>query len=106
MPYMLVGNELSTEEVVNHCNFVVVHDFFDTCDSTAISFKPIAQRHDCQILCFNYPGQAHTTWPRVSHAEKESGAKEPVLNNDWIAARLHELLLHVDEAGERCFDNQ
>jgi pimeloyl-ACP methyl ester carboxylesterase len=83
------------------CNFVVVHDFFDTCDATALLFKPITLRHDgCQALCFNYPGQANTVWPRLPAAERERGAREPVLNNDWIADRMHELLLHAEDAGE------
>lgn len=36
----------------------------------------------------------------MSAAEKQRGATEPVLNNDWIADRLHELLMHAEEEGE------
>lgn len=99
MPYVVMGKfSLSVEK----CSFVVIHDFFDTYDATAILYKPIVQRHEegCQILCFNYPGQAHTVWPRPSPVERERGAKEPVLNNDWIADRIHELLLHAEAAGD------
>jgi len=39
-------------------------------------------------------------WPRVSLAERDRGAVEPVLNNDWIADRLHELLQHAEEEGD------
>lgn len=71
-------------------NFIVIHDFFDTLDATAIFLKPIVQRHDgCQILCFNYPGQANTTWPRPPAAEKHRGAKDITVNNDWIADKIH-----------------
>ena len=102
-PYMVIGS-FSLE--VKRCSFIVVHDFFDTCDATAILFKPIVQRHDgCQAVCFNYPGQAHTVWPRLSKAEKERGAKDPIINNDWIADRMHELLQHAEKGGEILLTN-
>ena len=37
-------------------------------------------------------------WPRLSAAERDRGAVEPVLNNDWMADRLHELLQHAEQA--------
>jgi hypothetical protein len=83
------------------CNFVVVHDFFDTCDATSIFMKPLVNHHPgCQVLCFNYPGQANTVWPRPPAADKAKGAKEPSLNNDWIADRLHELLQHTEKTSD------
>ena len=95
IPYIVLGN---VSLAVKRCNFIVVHDFFDTCDATAIMFKPLVQVHDgCQVICFNYPGQANTVWPRLPAAERERGAKEPILNNDWMADRLHELLLHAEQ---------
>lgn len=98
MPYIVLGT-LSLQ--VKRCNFLVIHDFFDTCDATAILFKPIMQRHDgSQIITFNYPGQANTVWPRLSAAERQRGAKEPILNNDWIADRIHELLQHAEMEGD------
>jgi len=87
-------------------NFIIVHDFFDCCDATAILFKPIVQRHDgCQILCFNYPGQAHTTWPRPPQAERLRGAKEPIHNNEWIADKMHELLQYAEGEGDILLSN-
>jgi pimeloyl-ACP methyl ester carboxylesterase len=98
MPYVVLGN---VNINVRRVNFIVVHDFFDTCDATAILFKSIVQRHDgCQVICFNYPGQANTVWPRLPAVERERGAKEPILNNDWLADKLHELLQHAEEEGE------
>jgi pimeloyl-ACP methyl ester carboxylesterase len=99
MPYVVMGK---FSLMVDRCNFVVFHDFFDTYDGTSIFFKPIVQRHEegCQILCFNYPGQAHTVWPRPTPAEREHGATEPILNNDWIADRIHELLSFAEESGD------
>lgn len=82
-------------------NFVVVHDFFDTCDSSSILFKPIVTRHPrCKVLCFNYPGQANTVWPRPPVSERSKGTKEIIINNDWVADRLHELLKHTEKTGE------
>lgn len=99
IPYIVLG-KFSLDNV-SRCSFVVIHDFFDTCDATAILFKNIAQRHEgSQIFCFNYPGQANTVWPRLSVAEKECGAKEVLLNNDWIADRIHEVLQHAEQVGD------
>ena len=98
MPYVVLG-QLTLN--IRRCNFIVIHDFFDSCDATAILFKAIAQRHDgCQILCFNYPGQSNTVWPRPPAVERERGAKDPILNNDWIADKVHELLQHAEEEGD------
>ena len=103
MPYIVMG---SISLKPTRCNFIVVHDFFDTCDGTAINFKPIIQRHDsCQIFTYNYPGQAQTVWPRPPDAEKKRGAKDPVLNNDWQAAKLHEILQHAEENGDILLTN-
>jgi hypothetical protein len=99
MPYIVMGK---FSLMVDRCNFIVIHDFFDTYDGTSIFLKPIVQRHEegCQFLCFNYPGQANTVWPRPTPAERERGATEPILNNDWIADRLHELLTFAEDAGD------
>ena len=98
MPYIVLGN-VSLE--VKCCNFIVIHDFFDTADATAIMFKQMVQRHsNMQAICFNYPGQSNTVWPRLPAEERARGAKEPLLNNDWIADRLHELLQHAEEDGD------
>ena len=72
MPYIVDGN-LSVN--VKRCNFVVIHDFFDTADATSLLMKNITAHHDgCQALCFNYPGQSNTVWPRLPVAERERGA--------------------------------
>lgn len=79
-----------TQLEVSRVNFVVVHDFFDTLDSTRLLWKPIVNRHmSCQALTFNYPGQAGTTFTPTA-----------VLNNEFLADRLHELLMHVDSSGQ------
>ena len=104
MPYLVLG---SVTVASRRDSFVIVHDFFDTCDATAIYFKPIVQRHDgCQVLCFNYPGQANTTWPRPPPAEKKRGAKDVIINNDWIADKLHELLQYAEADGDILLSNK
>ena len=103
MPYTVLGN-VSLE--VKCINFVVVHDFFDTSDATAIMFKQLVQRHgNLQVVCFNYPGQANTVWPRLPAEERKRGAREPLLNNDWISDRIHELLQHAEEDGDVLLTN-
>ena len=103
MPFIILG-DMSFKVV--RCNFVVVHDFFDTADATSLLFKPVVQHHPgCQALCFNYPGQSNTVWPRLPAAERARGAREPVLNNDWVADRLHELLQYVEVNGDMMLSN-
>ena len=65
------------------------------------------KRHPgCQILLFNYPGQAGTTFPNskstnIDHLVAPDAEKaEPALNNDFLADRVHELISHVDATGE------
>lgn len=42
---------------------MVVHDFFDTLESSQIFLREVAKRHyGCQILLLNLPGQAFTTY--------------------------------------------
>ena len=82
LPYIVLG-KLSVRP--KRCNFVVVHDFFDTLDATSLMLKQVTQRHDgCQALCFNYPGQAFTKWPVLSSTEKDRGGIEPLHNCDWL----------------------
>ena len=103
MPYTVLGT-VSLD--IRRCNFIIVHDFFDTHEATAIACKPLVQRHDgSQVFCFNYPGQANTVWPRPSAVERQRGAKEQVINNDWIADRMHELLQHAEQNGDILLTN-
>jgi len=72
-------------------NVVVINDFFDTFEAAQILLEPIVKKHlGSQVLVFNYPGQAYT---RFSSA---------LLNNEFLASTLHELLAHLDNEGEFC----
>jgi len=74
-------------------NLVVVHDIFDTAEKMKIFLRPIAQRYPgLQILLWNYPGQAFT-----EHRE------EQLLNNEFHAGCLDELLKHVGPDGTNQF---
>ena len=56
-------------------NLVVCHDIFDTCEKMKIFLRPISRRYPgLQILLWNYPGQAFTTY-----------REEQLLNNEFHA---------------------
>ncbi|CAM9575237.1 unnamed protein product, partial [Discosporangium mesarthrocarpum] len=119
LPYRVLGDMASE---ITCCNFVVIHDLFDNADKTEVLFKPITHRHrGCQVLTFNYPGQAGTRFTALASATPAakpaaaggpkpanpatpatssggasmSSPQECVANNVFMAPRLHELLQHV-----------
>ncbi len=67
-------------------NLVLLHDFFDTYESTQILVRQIVRKSHCQALLMNYPGQALTQYP------EEPSAGAPVLNNDYYADCLVKLM--------------
>jgi pimeloyl-ACP methyl ester carboxylesterase len=94
-----VSGTLSME--AKTANFVVCHDIFDHHIATNMNFKKMVVKHPgSQFLCWNYPGQADTTWPNLSESEKNHGGEEQKLTAEFIADRLHELLQHVEVCGE------
>jgi len=104
VPYEVIGK---SEMEITKVNFVVCHDIFDSCDMTKMLFLSLVKRHPgCQILLFNYPGQAGTTYPNARSTSSSqvvpAGAEDekPALNNDFIADRVHELIGHTDATGE------
>lgn len=75
-------------------NLVVVQDMFDTCESLQIFLEPLMRKYyGSQALVFNYPGQAYTRFPAETAG---------VLNNEFIAATLHELLSDLEHKGDFC----
>ena len=107
IPYEIFGEEDAT---FSKMNFVVCHDLFDTIDMTKLMFLEVVKKHlGCQVLLFNLPGQAGTTFPfedrkRTNRAPSSlgnlTGSKGWTLNNDFIAHRVHELLEHLNGTGE------
>ncbi|OQR88276.1 hypothetical protein ACHHYP_06976 [Achlya hypogyna] len=70
-------------------SLVFVHDVFDTLERLQILLAPLAARYPgAQILLWNYPGQAFTTW-----------RKGVLLNNAYLATCLDALLRHVGPDG-------
>ena len=87
LPYEVLGEASLT---TSRHNFVVVHDIFDTLDSTKIFFQRLLYRHPgCQILIYNYSGQAGTTFPTGTS-----------FRTGLHASHLAELLQHVDLRGQ------
>lgn len=63
LPYRVCGDPGASSGVVDSCNFVVVHDFFDNVDKTEVLFRSVTRRHrGCRVLAFSYPGQAGTVF--------------------------------------------
>ena len=87
LPYEILGE--ASLAASSH-NFVVVHDIFDTLDSTKIFFQRLLHRHPaCQILIYNYSGQAGTTF--LTGNSVRTGLH---------ASHLAELLQHVNLRGK------
>jgi len=77
----------------NFFNLVVCQDIFDTYERMKIILQPIVQRYQAiQILIWNYPGQSNTEWRSTQ-----------VLNNDYLAGCLNELLGQIGEHGTNDF---
>ncbi|ETI33493.1 hypothetical protein F443_19805 [Phytophthora nicotianae P1569] len=70
-------------------NLVVVHDLYDTWERLQILLQSLVTRYRgrVQVLLWNYPGQAYTTWRRGT-----------LLNNTFHVACLTALLGHVTGA--------
>ncbi|KAG3022603.1 hypothetical protein PC128_g11197 [Phytophthora cactorum] len=70
-------------------NLVIVHDLFDTWERLQILLQPLVARYRgrVQVLLWNYPGQAYTTWRRGT-----------LLHNTFHVACLSALLGHVTGA--------
>jgi hypothetical protein len=87
IPYAVIGQPIG--ETVK-CNLVVFHDLFDTLESTRVFFRPIVARNvGARALLFNFPGQAGSAYAVDDQAHDED---KLVLNNMWLARRVHELL--------------
>ena len=86
LPYTVLGSARNESKMFN---FVVCHDFFDTCESAQIFFRPIVAKYPgMQVLVWNYPGQAFSEF-----------RKDVLLNNKYLAGCLDALLTHVGPGG-------
>ncbi len=98
VPFTVMDASRAAKVLVNPAkpffNLVVCHDLFDTAEKMKIFLRPMVQRYlGMQVLLWNYPGQAFTEW-----------REEQLLNNEYLAACLNEVLGQVGEKGTRDFD--
>lgn len=98
IPFMVLDASKNAKVIVNpkkpFFNVVVCHDLFDTAEKMKIFFKPLIERYlGMQVLVWNYPGQAFTEF-----------RKEQLLNNEYQAICLNELLGQVGAKGTKDFD--
>lgn len=92
MPFCVMGESNTTPTATPNTffNLVVIHDLFDTWERMQILLRPIITRYQghIQVLVWNYPGQAYTTWrPGV------------VLNNSYHAQCFQALLKYTRSQG-------
>jgi hypothetical protein len=86
----------TTSTTARYCNFVVVHDIFDSLAKTQLLLAPVLRsRAGCTALLFAYPGQADTATSSTS----SSSSSAEQCNNTKLAPLLHELLQHVHLRG-------
>lgn len=98
LPFMVLDASRTAKVLVNpnkpFFNLVVCHDIFDTAEKMKIFLRPMVQRYlGMQVLLWNYPGQAFTEW-----------REEQLLNNEYLAGCLNEVLGQVGERGTNDFD--
>ena len=98
VPYMVLDAAREAKVLVNakrpFFNLIVCHDLFDTAERFKIFLKSIVLKYlGIQILIWNYPGQAFTEW-----------REEQLLNNEYHAMCLNEVLGQVGEKGTKDFD--
>ena len=100
VPYTVLDASRSSSIPVNpnrpFFNLIVCHDLFDTAERFKIFLRPIVQKYvGMQVLLWNYPGQAFTEW-----------RAEQLLNNEYLANCLNEVLGQVGEKGTNDFDTR
>ena len=98
VPYTVLDASKTSNLVPNpnrpFFNLIVIHDLFDTAERFKILLRPMVQKYlGLQVLLWNYPGQAFTEW-----------RPEQLLNNEYIANCLNEVLGQVGDKGTKDFD--
>jgi pimeloyl-ACP methyl ester carboxylesterase/CheY-like chemotaxis protein len=98
VPFMVLDASRKAKVMLNpekaFFNLVVCHDIFDTAEKMKIFLGPMCQRYlGMQVLLWNYPGQAFTEW-----------RSEQLLNNEYLATCLNDVLGQVGEKGTKDFD--
>jgi len=87
-----IGEQKETPSEINYFSLIVCHDLFDTQEKTEQFLRPLIERYpDIQVLIWNYPGQAYTTY-----------CDKKLLNNVFLSSCFEKLLLKIKE--EKYFD--
>ena len=80
VPFLVLGKARKGAPLFN---LVIVHDFFDNLDAWQVLLSKTVDKYPgLQVLLFNVPGQANTSWP-----------ENAVLNNEFQAAVMQQVLL-------------
>jgi hypothetical protein len=89
-----------------YCNFVVVHDIFDSLAKTQLLLAPVLRsRPGCTALLFAYPGQADTAANHSDTNSSATGSSAELCTNVVLAPLLHELLQHVQLRGYMSYNS-
>lgn len=101
-PYTVLGRKSSMDldndkkSCHDFYNMVVCHDLFETLERMKIFLSSFSEQYPHnQILLWNYPGQAYTSF-----------SSSQCLNNDFHAKCLSSLLRHVGVEGTNEFDHR
>jgi hypothetical protein len=108
LPYRILRGAATTSTATTtastaarYCNFVVVHDIFDSLAKTQLLLAPVLRnRPGCSALLFAYPGQADAT-----NDNSTAGNSAERCTNEVLAPLLHELLQHVQLRGYMSYNN-
>jgi CheY-like chemotaxis protein/pimeloyl-ACP methyl ester carboxylesterase len=91
IPYCIVGEKRPGLAIFH---LIVVHDIFDTYEAMQIFFRKVTDKwKGLQVLLFNIPGQAYTTF-----------RKDVVLNNEYQAGVMQGLMSYLSAQGNGLFD--
>ena len=89
VPYQIIG---APDRAAGTVNFVVLQDFFDTFEGMQVLLRDFMKTTRSQFLLLNLPGQAFTDYDKAD--------KQLVLNNEFHAAKVNELLANADRTLE------
>ena len=98
LPFIVMDASRNTQVQIKNrgavFNLIICHDLFDTAERLKIFLTPIVSKYTgVQVLLWNYPGQAFTEW-----------RSEQLLNNEYHAVCLNELLGQIGHLGTSDFD--
>lgn len=103
IPYQVMGE---ADEELQVPSLIVINDFFDTFERNQIMLSPLLDNYGCQILFFNYPGQAETRIGAINNGNGNSSSQLPKINNKFVANILNQLLHYLNQTCEFVTDRR